>query len=335
MKAKDVYAVWKKHKAILTVPPGFGKMPVAEQVKILNKAARSKQAGMAGFVKDYNELKQQSKTSGPAVKGGKGGKGGVDTTGKKIGLKPKPPEPEPVRLDFNLYKGSIVKIVKDRRMVDPQIAIQKEKRQARDLRKRAEKQAANILNITLDNVIAKVEENEERAKIDRQKKMIQDEKDKLALPENRKKRFDEIHKLRNDAQDNLERHAKTLAKIEAKSKALGSNRPWISDPRKHNLYERKISLDTWIIKQQDINIERRIWDYNATGSAWELDRWKKRKSYKNDLETEPDWIKDESQMIRRNFYSSGGWIGDHNAEIQRKNWSRSPYNPRNKLPKAE
>ena len=160
MKAKDVYAVWKKHKAILTVPPGFGKMPVAEQVKILNKAARSKQAGMAGFVKDYNELKQQSKTSGPAVKGGKGGKGGVDTTGKKIGLKPKVLVKEPVKIDWVVAGPSMSKIVKGRMMVDPQIAIQKEKRQARDLRKKAEKQAANILNITLDNVIAKVEENE-------------------------------------------------------------------------------------------------------------------------------------------------------------------------------
>ena len=58
MTNKEIDNIFRKYKSILTVPAGFGKLPLAEKVKIFNKLSRSTQAGMAGFVKDYNEYKK-------------------------------------------------------------------------------------------------------------------------------------------------------------------------------------------------------------------------------------------------------------------------------------
>ena len=57
MKNKDIDDLFRKYKSNLDVPSGFGKLSVAEKVKIFNKLSKSKSSLMAGFVKDYNELK--------------------------------------------------------------------------------------------------------------------------------------------------------------------------------------------------------------------------------------------------------------------------------------
>lgn len=106
MKNTDIDNVVRKHKAILGLPQGFGKKPVAEKIKILNTKARSKNVALKGFVSDYNKLKE-AQGAGSKV-GGKGGKGGATKTGKMVkdlkkpitekkGMKakPKPPAPKP------------------------------------------------------------------------------------------------------------------------------------------------------------------------------------------------------------------------------------------------
>tara|TARA_R100000805_G_scaffold18844_1_gene25319 strand:+ start:6390 stop:7790 length:1401 start_codon:yes stop_codon:yes gene_type:complete len=104
MKNTDIDNVVRKHKAILGLPQGFGKKPVAEKIKILNTKARSKNVALKGFVNDYNELK--AKQGAGSKVGGKGGKGGATKTGKMVkdykkpitekkGMKAKPKPPPP------------------------------------------------------------------------------------------------------------------------------------------------------------------------------------------------------------------------------------------------
>ena len=107
MKAKDLNDLFKKHKAVLNVPPGFGRMSNAEKIKKFDSLARGKSPGLAGFKKDYADLKAQSKGTIPRSYGGKGGKGASTATGKQIktyAKKPtfnkgqgKPPVPPPPR----------------------------------------------------------------------------------------------------------------------------------------------------------------------------------------------------------------------------------------------
>jgi hypothetical protein len=157
MSAIEVYNVWKKYKPLLNTPPGFGKMAVAEQVKILNKLARSKQAGMAGFVKDYNEIRQKSKKVAPKKEKAKAP---VKKVYKPIQKEPKDISdydfgPAPVRPTAPPpITPEVAKIIQSRQWVDPAIELRKAKvKEAEALRNEAKKAASNILNITLDNVI--------------------------------------------------------------------------------------------------------------------------------------------------------------------------------------
>jgi hypothetical protein len=82
MKNTDIDNVVRKHKAILGLPQGFGKKPVADKIKILNTKARSKNVALKGFITEYNKLKEAQGTGSKV--GGKGGKGGATKSGKMV-----------------------------------------------------------------------------------------------------------------------------------------------------------------------------------------------------------------------------------------------------------
>ena len=150
MTNKEIDNLFRKYKSILTVPAGFGKLPLAEKVKIFNKLARSTQAGMAGFVKDYNEFKKGS------VKPKKAEKKAIV---KKVSKVYAPVQSEPDDIDdFNFgppLTSGIIDIIKDREWIDPAIVLRQNKvKEAEILRNEAKIAASNILNITLDNVIS-------------------------------------------------------------------------------------------------------------------------------------------------------------------------------------
>lgn len=92
MKNTDIDNLVRKHKAILGLPQGFGKKSVKDKTTILTGKARSKNPALASFVKEFNDLKTESKETGPSARGGKGGKGGASYTGRQRATYKKPPE---------------------------------------------------------------------------------------------------------------------------------------------------------------------------------------------------------------------------------------------------
>lgn len=245
MKVKDVDNIWRKYKSILTVPAGFGKMPLAEKVKILNKLARSKTAGMANFVRDYDELREQSKKAGPSKTGGKGGGGGgVSYTGRTIKAKgpgkTTPPAPW-------TGVGGLGHIIAGRKWIDPKTSTVasaykiKQKEEAKARVKEAKDAASNILNITLDNVIAQVEKKEQD---------IIKKKEKKA----RSKRKGNVKRLLEEAEKEL---------AEQEERGAGSDR-----------YSSDIDRAKRTLKMRKINVEKKIWRLD---SEWAKQRYKDRK----------------------------------------------------------
>ena len=86
--ALELNNIYKKHKNVLTLPPGFARASTAEKVKKFNSLSRSKTAGMSVFVADYKALMAKSRATGPSKTGGKGGRGGAGISGKQGGRRP-------------------------------------------------------------------------------------------------------------------------------------------------------------------------------------------------------------------------------------------------------
>lgn len=253
MKVKDVDNIYRKYKSILTVPAGFGKMPLAEKVKILNKLARSKTAGMANFVKDYDELREQSKKTGPSKSGGKGGGGGgVSYTGRTI--KAKGPGKTTPTAPWT-GTGGLGHIIKGRKWIDPKTStvasdyIKKQKEEAKARVKEANDAASNILNITLNNVISQVEQKEQDVEARRKAKI-------------KKKRRKMVKGLLTETEKELAEAIEAQGQLKFAKYPQGANIGYYSD---------LVDMLNRTLKSRQANVDKKIWRLD---SEWAKERFK-------------------------------------------------------------